>query len=66
MCVGDFGEGGDEGRMDDVFVDYIGDNTEGGYGGYRKHLGTVHLYSSSIQLRGEIGKEMEMENSSTT
>lgn len=41
MCVGDFGEGGDEGRVDDVFVDYIGENTESGYGGYRKHLGIV-------------------------
>lgn len=41
MCVGDFGEGGDESGIDDVFVDYVGENTEGGYEGYRKHLGTI-------------------------
>lgn len=34
MCVGDFGEGGDEGGMDDVFVKYVRDNTKGGYGAY--------------------------------
>lgn len=38
MCVGDFGEWGDEGGIDDIFVEYNGDDTEGDYGGYRKHL----------------------------
>lgn len=33
MCVGDFGKWGDEGGMDDIFVDYEGDDTESDYGG---------------------------------
>lgn len=41
MCVGDFGEGGDEGGVDDVLVDYIGNDTDGDYGGYRKHIGMI-------------------------
>lgn len=38
MCVGDFGEWGDKGRVDDVLVDYEGGDTESDYGGYGKHL----------------------------
>lgn len=48
MCVGDFGEGGDEGGVDDVLVDYIGNDTEGDYGGYRKHVGMILF--AQIQL----------------
>lgn len=49
MCAGDFGEGGDEGGIDDVFVYYVGDYTNGGYGGYRKHLGMILFASFQIQ-----------------
>ena len=38
MCVGDFGERGDESRIEDVLVDYVGDKAEASYGGYGKHL----------------------------
>ena len=33
MCVGDFREWGDECGIEDEFVYYIGDDTEGDYGG---------------------------------
>ena len=31
MCIGNFGERGYESGIDDVFVDYIGEDTEYGY-----------------------------------
>lgn len=41
MCIGDFRERGDEGGIDNVLVYYIGDYTNGSYGGYGKHLATI-------------------------
>lgn len=41
MCVGEFGEGGDESGIDDVSVNYEAESREGGYDGYRKHFGTI-------------------------
>ena len=33
MCVGDLGEWGDEGGIDDISVNHIGNHTESDYGG---------------------------------
>ena len=41
MCVGEFGEGGDESGIDDVSVKYEAKGREGGYDGYRKHFGII-------------------------
>ena len=43
MCVGDFGEWGDEGGVDDISVDYEKDDTESDYRCYRKHLGWISV-----------------------
>ncbi len=39
MRIGDLGERGKQGGIDDVLVDYVGDDTKSGYDGYRKHVG---------------------------
>ncbi len=38
MCIGDFGERGKQGGIDDVLVDEVGDDTKSGYEGYGKHV----------------------------
>ena len=58
MCVGNFGEGGDESGIDDVLVGYVGEDTEGSYGGYRKHFVTMFFCSDSMHAKEEAESEM--------
>lgn len=51
MCVGDFGKWGDEGGIDDISVNYEGDDTESDYGGYRKHF--------EMSIRTQFSKQIQ-------